>query len=122
LRAVAGFRFQIFVDLPQRRLSMVADPRRRRPPRFRVENALEHGRIAFPPGRKDPLPPIRQEVNRDVKARLEDIDQASVDINVLFPTHVSSYCALRNLGFENALYRAYHRRLADFSLVRRTTQ
>src|ERR1700720_4352996 len=28
LRAVAGFRFQIFVDLPQRRLRMVADPRR----------------------------------------------------------------------------------------------
>jgi hypothetical protein len=23
---------------------------------------MEHGRIAFPPGRKDPLPPIRQEV------------------------------------------------------------
>jgi hypothetical protein len=35
------------------------------------------------------------------------MDQASVDINVLFPTHVSSYCALRDLGFENALYRAY---------------
>jgi hypothetical protein len=26
LRAVAGFRFQIFVDLPQRRPRMVADP------------------------------------------------------------------------------------------------
>jgi hypothetical protein len=87
-----------------------------------VRSEMEHGRIAFPPGRKDPLPPIRQEVNRDVKARLEDMDQASVDINVLFPTHVSSYCALRNLGFENALYRAYHRRVADCSLVRRTTQ
>jgi hypothetical protein len=87
-----------------------------------ARSEMEHGRIAFPPGRKDPLPPIRQEVNRDVKARLEDMDQASVDINVLFPTHVSSYCALRNLGFENALYRAYHRRVADFSLVRRTTQ
>ena len=32
------------------------------------------------------------------------MDQASVDINVLFPTHVSSYCALRDLDFENALY------------------
>jgi hypothetical protein len=29
---------------------------------------MEHGRIAFPPGRKDPLPPIRPEVNWDVKA------------------------------------------------------
>src|SRR5438270_417519 len=28
LRAVTGFRFQIFVDLPQRRLRMVTDPRR----------------------------------------------------------------------------------------------
>ena len=75
---------------------------------------MEHGRIAFPPGRRDPLPPIRQEVNWDVKARIEDMDRASVDIGVLFPTHVSSYCALRDGGFENALYRAYHRWVVDF--------
>jgi predicted TIM-barrel fold metal-dependent hydrolase len=75
---------------------------------------MEHGRIAFPPGRRDPLPPIRQEVNWDIKARIEDMDRASVDIGVLFPTHVSSYCALRDGGFENALYRAYHRWVADF--------
>src|SRR5205807_10647312 len=75
---------------------------------------MEHGCIAFPPGRKDPLPPIRQEVNWDVKARLEDMDRAFVDVNVLFPTHVSSYCALRDVGFENALYRAYHRWVVDF--------
>ena len=42
------------------------------------------------------------------------MDRASVDIGVLFPTHVSSYCALRDGGFENALYRAYHRWVADF--------
>src|SRR5438874_6205109 len=75
---------------------------------------MEHGRIAFPPGRKDPLPPIRPEVSWDVKARLEDMDRASVDMNVLFPTQVSSYCALRDVGFENALYRAYHRWVVDF--------
>ena len=75
---------------------------------------MEHGRIAFPPGRKDPLPPIRPEVNWDVKARLEDMDRAHIDVNVLFPTHVSSYCALRDVGFENALYRAYHRWVVDF--------
>jgi len=75
---------------------------------------MEHGRIAFPPGRRDPLPPIRPEVNWDIKARIEDMDRASVDIGVLFPTHVSSYCALRDGGFENALYRAYHRWVADF--------
>ena len=75
---------------------------------------MEHGRKAFPPGRKDALPPIRPEVNWDVKARLEDMDRAHVDVNVLFPTHVSSYCALRDVGFENALYRAYHRWVVDF--------
>jgi predicted TIM-barrel fold metal-dependent hydrolase len=75
---------------------------------------MEHGRIAFPPGRKDPLPPIRHEVNWDVKMRLEDMDLAGVDVNVLYPTHVSSYCALRDVGFENALYRAYHRWVVDY--------
>lgn len=60
---------------------------------------MEHGgRIAFPPGRNEPLPPIRQEVNWDVKARLEDMDKAHVDINVLFPTHVSSYSRCATWG------------------------
>src|SRR5688572_10386716 len=79
-----------------------------------ARSEMEHGRIAFPPGRKDPLPPIRPEVNWDFKARLEDMDRALIDVNVLFPTHVSSYCALRDVGFENALYRTYHRWVADF--------
>ena len=77
-------------------------------------SSMEGGRKAFPPGRLDALPPIRPEVNWDVKARLEDMDRALVDVNVLFPTHVSSYCALRDVGFENALYRTYHRWVADF--------
>ncbi|MBI3325140.1 MAG: amidohydrolase family protein [Nitrospinae bacterium] len=75
---------------------------------------MEGGRKAFPPGRLDALPPIRREVSWDVKTRLEDMDRAMVDVNVLFPTYVSSYCALRDVGFENALYRAYHRWVADF--------
>jgi predicted TIM-barrel fold metal-dependent hydrolase len=79
-----------------------------------ARSRMEGGRKAFPPGRLDALPPIRPEVNWDVKARLEDMDRALVDVNVLFPTHVSSYCALRDVGFENALYRTYHRWVADF--------
>lgn len=77
-------------------------------------SGMEGGRKAFPPGRADALPPIRPEVSWDVKARVEDMDRARVDIGVLYPTHVSSYCALRDVGFENALYRAYHRWVADF--------
>jgi predicted TIM-barrel fold metal-dependent hydrolase len=53
-------------------------------------------------------------VSWDVKARLEDMDRTLVDVSVLYPTHVSSYCALCDVGFENALYRAYHRWGADF--------
>lgn len=77
-------------------------------------SSMSGGRRAFPPDRTDDLPTIRQEVNWDVKARVEDMDRAMIDVNVLFPTHVSSYCALRDAGFENALYRAYHRWVADF--------
>ncbi|MBM3924889.1 MAG: amidohydrolase [SAR202 cluster bacterium] len=60
------------------------------------------------------LPMIRPEVNWDVKARIEDMDASYVDVDVLYPTHVSSYCALNDVGFENALYRAYHRWVSDF--------
>lgn len=77
-------------------------------------SSMSGGRRAFPPDRLDTLPPIRQEVNWDVKARIEDMDRAMIDVNVLFPTHVSSYCALRDVGFENALYRAYHRWVVDY--------
>ncbi len=57
---------------------------------------------------------IRPEVSWDAKARLEDMDQASTDINVIYATHVSSYCALRDVGFETALYRAYNSWVSDF--------
>ncbi len=60
------------------------------------------------------LPFIRPEVSWDVKARLEDMDASFVDVDVLYPTHVSSYCALHDMGFENALYEAYHRWVSDF--------
>ena len=58
--------------------------------------------------------PIRPEVSWDAKARLEDMDKAAIDVNVIYATHVSSYCALRDVGFETALYRAYNRWVADF--------
>lgn len=42
------------------------------------------------------------------------MDASHVDVDVLYPTHVSSYCALRDAAFENGLYRAYHRWVSDF--------
>ena len=77
-------------------------------------SSMEGSRLAFPPGRTDPLPAIRPEVSWDAKMRVEDMDRAQVDVGVLYPTHVSSYCALRDVGLENALYRAYHRWVVDF--------
>ena len=72
------------------------------------------GRPNFGRPERGQLPHIRPEVNWDIKARLEDMDKAHVDVGVLYPTHVSSYCALHDLGFENALYEAYHRWVRDF--------
>ena len=81
------------------------------------EFILEHksqGRKNFGrPGREN-LPAIRSEASWDIKIRLEDMDASLVDVDVLYPTHVSSYCALTDVGFENALYRAYHRWVSDF--------
>src|SRR5262245_53019521 len=39
---------------------------------------MEGGRRAFPPDRTNALPPIRHEVNWDVRARLEDMDKGQV--------------------------------------------
>lgn len=58
--------------------------------------------------------PIRPEVSWDAKARLEDMDRALTDVHVIYATHVSSYCAVRDMGFENALYRAYNAWVSDF--------
>lgn len=60
------------------------------------------------------LPKVQEEVSWDAEAQLKGMDESSVDVDVLFPTHVSSYCALNDVGFENALYRAYHRWVSDF--------
>src|SRR5215470_19268691 len=47
-------------------------------------SSMDGGRRAFPPGRPDALPQIRPEVNWDVKARIEDMDKAMVDVAVLY--------------------------------------
>ena len=39
-----------------------------------------------------------ERLGRAVLDLVKDMDRAQVDVNVLFPTHVSSYCALRDVG------------------------
>src|SRR5688572_826919 len=54
------------------------------------------------------------EVNWDPQLRVADMDKAQVDISVQFPSHSPSFCTLRDVGFESALHRAYHRYMTQF--------
>jgi predicted TIM-barrel fold metal-dependent hydrolase len=57
---------------------------------------------------------IPVEVNWDPSIRLNDMDAAGIDSSVIFPSHATSYCILRDVGFESALHRAYHRYMSDY--------
>ena len=83
-------------------------------PREFILNPTGTGRVNFGRPERGELPQIDPAVSWDVQARLAGMDASHVDIDVLFPTHVSSYCALHDVGFESALYRAYHRWVRDF--------
>jgi predicted TIM-barrel fold metal-dependent hydrolase len=50
----------------------------------------------------------------DPHLRIKDMDREGIDVAVLFATIVSSFCALKNVDFEVAMIRAYHRWLADY--------
>ena len=75
-----------------------------------TDNRRNFGR----PDRPDLPITRRKEASSDVKVRLEDMDASYVDVDVLYPTLVSSDCVLHDIGFETALYTAYHRWGSDF--------
>jgi len=43
-----------------------------------------------------------------------DMERADIDVSLIFPSHAPSLCALRDVGFESAMHRAYHRYMADY--------
>ena len=53
-------------------------------------------------------------VNWDPSVRLNDMDAAGIDSSVIFPSHATSYCILRDVGFESALHRAHHRYMSNY--------
>lgn len=53
-------------------------------------------------------------VNWDPSIRLNDMDAAGIDSSVIFPSHATSYCILRDIGFESALHRAHHRYMSNY--------
>jgi len=52
--------------------------------------------------------------NWDPAIRLADMDTAAIDVSVLFPSQADGFCVLRDVGFERALHRAYHRFVSDY--------
>jgi predicted TIM-barrel fold metal-dependent hydrolase len=52
--------------------------------------------------------------NWDPGIRLRDMDAAQIDVSVMFPSQTDGFCVLRDVGFEQALYQAYHRYVSDY--------
>jgi uncharacterized protein len=60
-----------------------------------------------------PFPSDR--VSFDPHARVKDMDLEGVDVNMVLPSGgVPAFCALEDVALEQAMYRAYHRFVADY--------
>jgi uncharacterized protein len=60
-----------------------------------------------------PFPSDR--VSFDSHARVKDMDLEGIDVNMILPSGgVPAFCALEDVAVEQAIYRAYHRFLADY--------
>jgi predicted TIM-barrel fold metal-dependent hydrolase len=60
-----------------------------------------------------PFPTDR--VSFDPHARVKDMDLEGVDVNMVLPSGgVPAFCGLEDVALEQAMYRAYHRFLADY--------
>src|SRR5581483_855450 len=58
--------------------------------------------------------PVPRDVHWDPSIRLRDMDEANIDMSLMFPSHSASYCTLRDVGFETALHEAFHRYCANY--------
>jgi uncharacterized protein len=75
----------------------------------------ERNRTRHQEAARDPSkPPIPSAVHWDPAIRLEHMDRAHIDISLMFPSSATSYCTLRDVGFESALHSAYHRFMAQY--------
>jgi len=61
-------------------------------------------------------PPFPSErVSIDSHARVRDMDLEGIDVNMILPSGgVPAFCALEDVALEQAMYRAYHRFLAEY--------
>ena len=52
--------------------------------------------------------------NWDPTVRLRDMDRAGIDVGVMFASQSDGFCTLRDVGFESALHRAFHRSMSAY--------
>ncbi|MEE9284228.1 MAG: amidohydrolase family protein [Dehalococcoidia bacterium] len=50
----------------------------------------------------------------DPHGRLRDMDREGIDVSVIYPSSLASFCALEDQALETAIYQAYNRWCADF--------
>jgi predicted TIM-barrel fold metal-dependent hydrolase len=55
--------------------------------------------------------------NWDPNIRLRDMTKANIDMSVMFPSQADGFCMLRDVRFESALHRAYHRFMSNYCAV-----
>lgn len=53
----------------------------------------------------------------DARARLEDMDLEGIDVAVVYPSAMSSFCAWPDPELEAAMYRAYNRAVGEYCAV-----
>lgn len=52
--------------------------------------------------------------NWDPAIRIRDMDEAGIDVGVMFSSQSDNFCMLRDVGFEHALEEAYHQFMSNF--------
>jgi predicted TIM-barrel fold metal-dependent hydrolase len=63
--------------------------------------------------RQDGVRP-RANVNTDPHARIADMDIEGIDVNMILPTGVGSFCSVEDPSLEMAVYRAYNTYMRDY--------
>lgn len=92
----------VYVHPPFRPLGVYEPWEVRTPPRESNRAALESGREIDPACNWDPA------------IRLRDMDEAAIDVGVMFASQSDNFCMLREVAFEHAIEEAYHRYMSVF--------
>lgn len=86
-----------------------------RVPQLRLDRQLGVLNQLSSPARVGGKPSTKEnERTWDPQGRLEDMDVEGIDVSVIFPSGLSSFSALDDVGLEAAIYKAYHRAVSEY--------